>query len=46
MAVPMARFYLAEIVTALEVRADIRHLVVTLSSFVVVLAQDTYMHLS
>ena len=40
MAVPMARFYLAEIVTALEVRADIRHLVVTLSSFVVVLAQD------
>ena len=43
MAVPMARFYLAEIVTALEVRADIldlRHPVVTLSSFVVVLAQD------
>jgi len=35
MAVPMARFYLAEIVTALEVRAymfDLRHLVVTLSS--------------
>ena len=43
MAVPMARFYLAEIVTALEVRADILDLVVSLSSFVVVVAQDVHL---